>query len=390
MNQIETINYLKNFKSITDCSDCYDVYATLSFELLFNKKFNSTPNEYIYPFNMLDDKYGSNKKYIVDRIALIKKLVDMYGIHNIELLYSTDLKKIKTIDYDFSDYLNFVIVIPTQKIILDLDNIQNKDDLILVKPSVFYNNLSDIIPLLEILDNPPMKEIQMTKLTNNVSIIIKDNGEYIYKDISISKPFVDINLHYNDDFVEANNAITKFLAESEQSGLIMLNGTMGTGKTTYIRNLINTIPGNYLYLTKDMVNVITDPSFITFLINNKNCTLIIEDCESLLMARDEGNNEIGISNLLNMCDGFLSDILKFKVIVTFNTDISKIDQALLRKGRLIYKYQFNKLSVDKSNALLKSLEYDYVTDKSMALSDIFNLNYNNNTDKNISKSFGFN
>jgi hypothetical protein len=73
-----------------------------------------------------------------------------------------------------------------------------------------------------------------------------------------------------------------------------------------------------------------------------------------------------------MTDGILSDDLGIKFICTFNDDMRNIDSALLRKGRLVSKYEFQPLAIDKTKALLESLGYDNnnVT-KPMSLSDIF-------------------
>ncbi|MEO1438695.1 MAG: ATPase, partial [Bacteroidota bacterium] len=43
---------------------------------------------------------------------------------------------------------------------------------------------------------------------------------------------------------------------------------------------------------------------------------------------------------------------------TFNTNLSKIDSALLRKGRMIAKYEFKALSKEKTDQLLKALGHD--------------------------------
>jgi ATP-dependent 26S proteasome regulatory subunit len=51
----------------------------------------------------------------------------------------------------------------------------------------------------------------------------------------------------------------------------------------------------------------------------------------------------------------------------------KIDQALLRKGRLIAEHKFSKLSVEESNNLLKHLEKDHEVSESMSLADIYNI-----------------
>ena len=47
-----------------------------------------------------------------------------------------------------------------------------------------------------------------------------------------------------------------------------------------------------------------------------------------------------------------SDYLNIKVICTFNTDVSRIDKALFRKGRMIAFYEFGELAEDKAIALM--------------------------------------
>ena len=51
----------------------------------------------------------------------------------------------------------------------------------------------------------------------------------------------------------------------------------------------------------------------------------------------------------------------------------KIDQALLRKGRLIAEHKFEKLSVEDSNKLLKYLNKEQTVDEGMVLADIYNI-----------------
>ena len=91
-----------------------------------------------------------------------------------------------------------------------------------------------------------------------------------------------------------------------------------------------------------------------------------------------------------MCDGLLSDIFNIKIIATFNEDIRKVDDALLRKGRLVYRYEFKELSVEKTNALFKMLKIDHTSDKEMTLADIFNYEKDNGSETNEKKKIGFN
>jgi hypothetical protein len=59
-----------------------------------------------------------------------------------------------------------------------------------------------------------------------------------------------------------------------------------------------------------------------------------------------------------------------QVICTFNSALHLIDSALLRKGRLIAKYEFGKLEVDKAKRLCTHLGKNQVIEKPMTLAEI--------------------
>ena len=101
-----------------------------------------------------------------------------------------------------------------------------------------------------------------------------------------------------------------------------------------------------------MASVITSPGLVSILIENPNSILVIEDAENIVVDRERNSNS-RVSALLNISDGLLSDCLNIQIICSFNTDISKVDSALMRKGRLIAKYEFKELEVEKARALSK-------------------------------------
>jgi len=102
---------------------------------------------------------------------------------------------------------------------------------------------------------------------------------------------------------------------------------------------------------------------------NKNSILVIEDAENLVINRETGSSTI--ASLLNIADGLLSDCLSIQFVCTFNTDLSNIDKALLRKGRLIAKYYFGQLNQYKAQILSDSLGYNLIIKKDTSLADIF-------------------
>lgn len=195
---------------------------------------------------------------------------------------------------------------------------------------------------------------------NNLYKIFQDNtGFHLNKGhIKEVKDF-DIARQYNDDFPHEDEKIRKFVEDDDRSGLVILHGEKGTGKTTYIRNLITNNPNKkFVFVSPDMVQLLGQPAFTTFLNSLTNHIIILEDCENAIRDRKNslGISASAVSVLLNMSDGLLADDLGIKFICTFNEDIKDIDSALLRKGRLVSKYEFKPLTVDKTNALL---EYIY-------------------------------
>jgi hypothetical protein len=62
--------------------------------------------------------------------------------------------------------------------------------------------------------------------------------------------------------------------------------------------------------------------------------------------------------------------MNIQVICTFNSSLTLIDEALMRKGRLIAKYEFGKLAVSQAQRLSDHLGFDSVITKPMTIAEI--------------------
>jgi hypothetical protein len=236
----------------------------------------------------------------------------------------------------------------------------------------YFNSTITIEERTEIIDIAKTFKIQKED-KKYFHMVSREYNSLDLKDFEVKEIDIDIEKHYNDDFIEIDSIIKSSLNDTNKNGMILLHGLYGTGKTYYLRHLISTLNRKFIYFPLYMIDAISSPEFLPFISEHPNSILILEDCENLLVHRDNGNgNSNALSNLLNLGDGLLSDALSVNVICTFNANIKKIDDALLRKGRMIARYEFKELALDKTKALALSLGKTLKEDKPLALADIFN------------------
>ena len=208
---------------------------------------------------------------------------------------------------------------------------------------------------------------------NNIALVIQTNRGYDTTSFELPKQKLDIELGYGKSFKPIHEKIIHKLNEPKSKGLVLLHGTPGTGKTHYLKYLASKIKNKrVLFIPPFLADFITSPEMTPFLIQNAGSVLFIEDAEKVITDRNTGGGN-GVSNILNITDGILSDILNIQIVATFNMDKKKIDEALLRKGRLIAEHKFDALPTEDSQALIDHLGFDYKTDKPMTLTEIYNL-----------------
>ena len=221
----------------------------------------------------------------------------------------------------------------------------------------------------------------ITVRKGSLGLLYSNGLSLAVEEFDIPEPEIDFEKNYNKGFKEVHEAIFSALSKPHGKGLVLLHGAPGTGKTTYLRYLTNKINKNKIYIPPSFTNALSNPEIVPFLIDNPNSILFIEDAENVLCSREDGFANQAVSNILNLTDGIFSDCLNIQIVATFNTNIKNIDPALLRKGRLIERYDFKPLTPDRAEDLALSLGVWFDDFENLTLADIYAKSDSDNEDE---------
>ena len=215
--------------------------------------------------------------------------------------------------------------------------------------------------------------------TDNFSLKCADN--HIVFDEQFNEIYIK-NLVINDNII-TKNGIEKVVFIEKTEDIINMydleldvksnkryytNGIL-SHNTTYIRKLVSELAEDktIIYVPSYFMFDIANPELISFISKFRNSILLLEDAEMILNSSQEERNQ-AVSNILNISDGLLNDHMDMQIIATFNVNKKIIDNALLRKGRLMIDYKFKKLTALQATKLSKhiGLDKEYTEPKTLA------------------------
>lgn len=184
-------------------------------------------------------------------------------------------------------------------------------------------------------------------------------------------------LLYPNDAMDWHKEFVERLT-SQKSGLSILEGRPGTGKTSYLRHLMGSLQEThrFYFIPPSNMKILSQPDFIGFwaeqrkIHSNQKLVVILEDADAAVMTRASDNQE-QVSALLNLSDGMLGDFLALQIICTINCSASEIDQALLRPGRLLTHRIFDRLNPGQAEKLAASIGMKLPQAQDYSIAEVF-------------------
>jgi hypothetical protein len=250
---------------------------------------------------------------------------------------------------------------------------KHMDESIVNEVCFFYKKSEDLSLvnkiISEILECTIDYEQDSISKSNTVSI---NNNILELEPISIVDEY-DINNLYSDAVVKKIEKTMKKIKKKDK-GLLIVHGERGIGKTNLSKYIANKTDRLSIFIPNSMIEqTVNNFEFKSFLKKFEKSLIIVDDCEFLYPSYSKIN--YFTNNVLQLIDGFDSDILKTQFLLIFNNeDEEEIDENLLNCNSLIDIIKIDTISPEKATELSKILGNNKVFKDETKLIDIFGKN----------------
>ena len=207
---------------------------------------------------------------------------------------------------------------------------------------------------------------QYEEVTNTIEWMYSSDGNSIEVPIRGDRKPIDEMYPFLDGRT-LESYYTSFLESS--ASILLLIGPPGTGKTTFIRGLLQHADTSAM-VTYDASILAKDYIFAQFIEGDKNI-MVIEDADNFLGARSDGNDMM--HKFLNVGDGLVTTKGKKLIFSTNLPSIKDVDPALIRPGRCFDIVHFGQMNEEQATKLAAKLdiELEIKADGLYSVADIF-------------------
>lgn len=257
-------------------------------------------------------------------IGIVRKRIDIVSSRNeIESLLMRTYPMLSVLqdsdrDMYFSNMLELFISVKSSDHMIQIDIRGSKDSV--DSASVVFSQFGSSVYVRWIYDAEYMESMNVAVPSKNLPFTEMYpflNGERLHQ--------------YYDRFMDSDASI------------LLLIGPPGGGKTSFLRGLMHHTKQNAI-LTYNSKLLEKDEFFAEWFRSEKENLVIIEDADTLLVPRSDGNSMM--QRFLNLGDGLLTFKGKKMIFTTNLPSVASIDDALMRPGRCHDILKFSALCYD--------------------------------------------
>ena len=226
------------------------------------------------------------------------------------------------------------------------------------------------------------------------TILQNDNTEILNETFYQDSIDVDFNPIATPFIEDVDTYIENFL--NSKAPVLILQGEPGTGKTTFVKYLLQTMQGKTLKKRDDFKamysfdeNIFYLSDFYKRIIYDDYDVLVLEDINQVLHKNQDSESLNPINKFLSITDGLISKYKK--IIITTNIESKHhINPALLRPGRCYDVIPFRKLEGIEIDNLCDSCAKDLnLQTESINLSEFYAKCNSAQNSKIVSSRVGF-
>lgn len=211
----------------------------------------------------------------------------------------------------------------------------------------------------------------------------------------------DIRCNYQSPLREDLSNVVSSESPWSRGKLLILHGSSGTGKTTFIRSLMMAWRDRFnMIVTADPEVFSNTPDYYLNLCNldeldefdgvggdykespeegedgaKRRNLIVMEDSADLVITESRGTHASKISKLLNMTDGLFGQGREDIFVVTFNEKVDAIDPAFLRPGRCIASLEFENFNCENANQWLRARGIEKKVRDEVSLAHLYEILY---------------
>ncbi len=313
---------------------------------------------YIQLFGEFPNLYTIN--FVIDLENILRRLKKKYQLTDQEFIIKTEeacRDNWNRVNYSSSTYL---IKLP-DRILLNISS---------SKAEIYYSKQTDSKSIKDLVAS--LKTRKKKKNIDKRSFYLlksEGGGEFSLKKVEANKVELDLSLYFNDDFPAFHNKIISFLDDKQSSGLVLIHGKHGTGKTTYLKHLIFNTDHKFILVQRNLFTALDSISLFFYLKEFSDFVLVLEDCDSLLTGMGKYNQ---LAGFLRNSQGLMSNDFVYKMICTASVQAHQLNNNYLRKAQKIYRYEMTELPVEKARRIRQLHGINKEVTRPMVLEEVVN------------------